>query len=237
MNRKITNLIRFIFDEFLPPLLRDNRFFMYPFFFLWFKGKNVSRLMSFKDSIHLMGKDEYNHFYKIYDSLPSRETDLNQKTLKFILSKLENRKEAKIIDVGCGSGYLLKRLKNEGFKNLTGCDINPPQHDNEFSFLTADIENLPFGDNEFDVVICNHTIEHVIDLGKAVDELKRISGKMLIVTVPCQRYYHYTFDLHVHFFPEMGYLLNTMKIQNHECYKLDGDFCFVGNLSPIESIQ
>jgi hypothetical protein len=25
------------------------------------------------------GKDEYNHFYKIYDSLPSRETDLNQK--------------------------------------------------------------------------------------------------------------------------------------------------------------
>ncbi|MFM2048604.1 MAG: hypothetical protein RI955_1152, partial [Bacteroidota bacterium] len=41
MNRSLTNTIRFILDECIPPLIRDSRWFMYPFFYIWYKGKKV----------------------------------------------------------------------------------------------------------------------------------------------------------------------------------------------------
>jgi len=232
MNRKTTNLLRFFLDECIPPLMRDNRFFMLPLFYLWYKGKNVTRLMEFKKTFHTLSKQDYLKYYQIYDSLPARETDLNTSTLKYIVSALKSFSELNIIDVGCGNGYLLTKLHNSGFKKLTGCDINPPETSDGIKYVNAEAENLPFHDLEFDITVCNHTLEHVIDIQKAVLELKRITRKFIVVTIPCQRYYHYTFDLHVHFFPEESYVHNLMRIPNGKCEKIDGDWCYIGSLEP-----
>lgn len=67
-------------------------------------------------------------------------------------------------------------------------------------YYQGNIENLPFEDNSFDVVMATHTLEHVIDFEKAVKELKRITKQTLCVVVPCQRAYYYTLDEHVRFF-------------------------------------
>jgi len=230
MDRKTTNLIRFFLDECIPPVLRDNRWFMYPFFYLWFKGKNVTRLMEFKRVFHKLNRQDYLNFYKIYDSLSNRKTDLSDASMDFILKTLKPYSKLSVIDVGCGHGYLLGKLKEMGFNKLTGCDINPVNTDEKINWIWADVENLPFHDKEFDIAICNHTLEHVINPQKAVNELKRISRKILIVTVPCQRYYHYTFDLHIHFFPEEGYVHNLMRMTDCTCVKLNGDWCFAGYL-------
>jgi SAM-dependent methyltransferase len=48
-------------------------------------------------------------------------------------------------------------------------DLNSPLAD-----VKADICNLPFKDNEFDVVLCNHVLEHIPDDTKAMQELYRI---------------------------------------------------------------
>ena len=60
-------------------------------------------------------------------------------------------------------------------------DIDSPIAD-----VTADIINLPFNDNSFDVIFCNHVLEHVQDDTKAMKELFRVmkKGGMGIFQVP-----------------------------------------------------
>ena len=62
-----------------------------------------------------------------------------------------------------------KRFKN--LKNLeyTTTDLNSPLAD-----VKADICNLPFADNSFDVLLCNHVLEHIPDDTKAMQELYRV---------------------------------------------------------------
>lgn len=59
-------------------------------------------------------------------------------------------------------------------KNLvyTTSDLESPIAD-----VKADICNLPFKDNEFDVVFCNHVLEHISDDTKAMQELFRVLKK------------------------------------------------------------
>ena len=63
----------------------------------------------------------------------------------------------------------LKRFKN--LKNLkyTTTDLESPIAD-----VKADICNLPFQNNEFDVILCNHVLEHIPDDTKAMQELYRV---------------------------------------------------------------
>lgn len=59
-----------------------------------------------------------------------------------------------------------KRMKN--LKYIT-TDLNSPLAD-----VKADICNLPFEDNGFDVILCNHVLEHIPDDTKAMQELYRV---------------------------------------------------------------
>ncbi|XCF05833.1 methyltransferase domain-containing protein [Tamlana crocina] len=63
----------------------------------------------------------------------------------------------------------LKRFRS--LKNLeyTTTDLLSPIAD-----VKADICNLPFGDNTFDVIFCNHVLEHIPDDTKAMQELLRV---------------------------------------------------------------
>ena len=59
-----------------------------------------------------------------------------------------------------------KKLKNIEY---TTTDLNSPLSD-----IKADICNLPFEDNSFSIVFCNHVLEHIPDDTKALEELYRI---------------------------------------------------------------
>lgn len=59
-----------------------------------------------------------------------------------------------------------KKLKNLDY---TTADLYSPIVD-----VKADILDLPFNDNSFDIVICNHVLEHIIDDKKAMQELYRV---------------------------------------------------------------
>ena len=50
MNRTLTNIIRFILDQLIPPILRDNKTLMYPAFFIWCGGRHsaIKGLMEYK---------------------------------------------------------------------------------------------------------------------------------------------------------------------------------------------
>lgn len=59
-----------------------------------------------------------------------------------------------------------RKLKNLDY---TTTDLNSPLAD-----VKADICNLPFAENSFDFILCNHVLEHIPDDRKAMQELYRI---------------------------------------------------------------
>ncbi len=68
-------------------------------------------------------------------------------------------------------------------KNLTyiTADLESPLAD-----VKLDVQDMPFKDQEFDVVICNHVLEHVPDDRKAIREIFRVLGHggLAILQVP-----------------------------------------------------
>ncbi|MEY8847827.1 class I SAM-dependent methyltransferase [Psychroserpens sp. XS_ASV72] len=63
----------------------------------------------------------------------------------------------------------LKRFKALDHIDYTTTDLNSPIAD-----VKADICNLPFSDNSYDVIFCNHVLEHIPDDTKAMQELYRV---------------------------------------------------------------
>ena len=62
-----------------------------------------------------------------------------------------------------------KRFRNLEHIEYTTTDLNSPLAD-----IKADICNLPFEENSFDVIFCNHVLEHIEDDTAAIKELYRI---------------------------------------------------------------
>ena len=62
-----------------------------------------------------------------------------------------------------------KRFKKLPNIDYTTTDLNSPLAD-----VKADICQLPFADNSYDVILCNHVLEHIPDDTKAMQELYRV---------------------------------------------------------------
>jgi 2-polyprenyl-3-methyl-5-hydroxy-6-metoxy-1,4-benzoquinol methylase len=93
-----------------------------------------------------------------------------------------------VLDVGCGRGYLLKRLKKAGWL-CAGIDIpgSPiPSNDSDLDCRTGDASKLPWSDGKFDLVVINHVLEHLEDPWLACLEAARVLkiGGVLYVCVP-----------------------------------------------------
>jgi ubiquinone/menaquinone biosynthesis C-methylase UbiE len=96
-------------------------------------------------------------------------------------------------------------------------------------YIYGNAEQIPLEDFSVDTVICTHVLEHVIDIRKAIDEIRRVARKRIIIIVPAQRSYLYTFDLHVRFFPYVhSFLLEMMPLvkENVICKKIGGDIYY-----------
>ena len=63
------------------------------------------------------------------------------------------------------------------FKNLAKLDYVTTDLDSPLADVKADICNLPFESNSFDVILCNHVLEHITDDKKAMEELFRVMKK------------------------------------------------------------
>lgn len=78
------------------------------------------------------------------------------------------------------------------------CDLTPERYANfgSVKILQADITKLPFEANFFDVVICNHVLEHIPDDSRAMDEVLRVmkNGAWGIFQVPIDRNRDVTYE-------------------------------------------
>jgi ubiquinone/menaquinone biosynthesis C-methylase UbiE len=111
---------------------------------------------------------------------------------------LELPEDAKILELGCGPGYLWQENINRipaGW-SITLSDLSSGMLDaawrnlvvtgRAFQFKEIDAQSIPFEDNSFDAVIANHMLYHVPDRPKAIEELKRVlkpGGRLIATTV------------------------------------------------------
>ncbi len=80
------------------------------------------------------------------------------------VSKLGMGRDARILDVGCGSGKLLHQMAAIGFRNLSGVDpflLSEVKNGNGVRIRKCRLEDL--AGEKFDVVMFHHSLEHAAD--------------------------------------------------------------------------
>jgi len=227
---KFTKTLKFIIDEYIPPIIRDRRWFYYPIIKSW----NAKMDIDFKEKVVKMGDEEFTAAYEAL--VPMRQTDMSPKTIDYVLGKIEGEK---VLEVGCGNGDVSYLSAQKGF-DVVATDLAPgnlKELHNRFNVsnmklktMIANVEKLPFEDNSFDTVICLHTLEHVKRLHQAISELKRVTRKRIVVIVPKQRYFRYTPDYHLNFFGSPEQLKLAMGLAEAECQEIDFCLCYTGSL-------
>lgn len=183
--------------------------------------------MTFKNWVFSADKKKFSSLYERTGHVQELqgETDLNPQCTEKILQTIKGKT---VLEVGCGRGYLANLMSEN--HNVTGCDIvisdGLKKKYPEIKFVQGNIQSLPFADNSFDTVVSTHTLEHVQDLPGAVSELRRIAKKELIIVVPRQRPYKYTFSLHTQFFPYEWSITNAFGYRKDAAIERLGDWFY-----------
>lgn len=226
--RGITNPINRVLDNVLPPFLRDSRVFMTPLFWLLF-GRSAGEFMRFKEVAPFLSKREFVAWYaRLGARHIERESDLTDRMLDEVLGAVVGDS---VLDVGSGRGLLARRLAERVRGPVVGVDISAPSpRRGKEVFLRGDGEALPFASRSFDTVTCCHALEHVQDAAATVLELRRVARRRIVVVVPRQREYAFTFDLHIRFFPYPWSLQQLMKRDGARCAVVQNDIIFIEDL-------
>ena len=80
------------------------------------------------------------------------------------------------LDVATGGGHVARRLRERGF-TVVSCDPAPGMQPD----VICHAEHLPFADGSFDVVVCRIAAHHFPDIAAAVEEMARVSQRLLVV--------------------------------------------------------
>ncbi len=99
-----------------------------------------------------------------------------RKKIEYFLNPIP--KSARILEIGCGSGWVGEYLKSHGWENYTGLDIVPPAD------LVGDItcyQEIGLSPGSFDVIIAFEVVEHV-DCFFECHELLSPGGRLLLTS-------------------------------------------------------
>jgi len=235
MKREWTNKIRFVLDELIPPIIRDSRWFMWPFFVVAYGKLSVGDLMDFKSIAYTMTEAEYARFYGSLGNSMSRRraTDLNAASINYMLNIIKDEPGNSVLDVGMGNGYLLTQFTTiNNWSRVAGVDVAPSEKVHPgFEIYAGTLPKLPFKDKEFDVVTCTHVMEHVLDAPATAKELVRVARNMVLIVVPRQRYYYYTLDEHLNFYPRVEPLISLFAPFKVTASLQEGDWVLMINLN------
>jgi ubiquinone/menaquinone biosynthesis C-methylase UbiE len=102
---------------------------------------------------------------------------------------------ADVLDIGCGSGVFARYLAEQG-ANVVAADFSPRAIEyarktmlkdvRNARAIVADVHDLPFCDESFDLTVCSSTLEHVVDPDRALSEMVRVtkSGGTFLLLMP-----------------------------------------------------
>ncbi len=136
------------------------------------------------------------HWYTAFDHPVALLRAENSVRNPWIVNEIKTRHgvSAKVLDVGCGAGFLANDLAKASF-DVTGIDISNASLDvaksydetNNVKYIHASAYELPFQDASFDVVSAMDVLEHVEKPELLIKEAKR-------VLKPRGLFFFHTFD-------------------------------------------
>lgn len=130
-----------------------------------------------------------------------------------ILDITKNLEVKNILDAGCGEGYVINFLRQHlPIIEMTGLDISKealgaayrlnPQVD----FYSENIYQTGFLDNSYDLSLCLEVLEHLERPTLALKELRRVTKRYCLFSVPYEPFFS---------------LANLLRLRNFDCFGRD----------------
>ena len=171
-----------------------------------------------------LSREHFDRQAAIYDE---RETMYYSKLPKFschdTAARLQNIRYRKLLDVGCGTGYLIELLKKQNqYAAYYGLDISPEmlkiaqqRFDGGVELTEGSSSSLPYRNQSFDVVTCIQSFHHYPEPEKAMSEAFRVllpGGIYLLSDTGCSGFFKW-FDNHI--------FLPLLKSGDYAVYSVD----------------
>ena len=144
-----------------------------------------------KDFVEL-SKEWFNKQAPVYDNT---NTILYSKYGKIscenIFTFLKDKEYKKLLDIGCGTGYLIDMLAKNHEAEFIGLDLSPEmikqaiyKNIKNTKFVEGRSDEIPFEDNTFNIVTCSQSFHHYPNTDKAMQEARRVlkTGGLYIIS-------------------------------------------------------
>lgn len=133
-----------------------------------------------------VAKAEIREYYERHHAERKENSWRPFEAYRSIQKYLKMNKGKKLLDIGCGTGYLLRTAEQKGLITF-GIDISKEAVNisknvaSNSQLVVADGEELPFCNGCFDYITCLGTLEHFLDVNKGVREIARVSKNSVVI--------------------------------------------------------
>lgn len=164
-------IFKFLLNRIPRPVLINLSVFFRPFIYLFFKGSRFTDPIDGRSYRKFL---PYGYGRQRENALSPGTLSLERHRQMWLYLQTETdffSKNYKVLHIAPEQDFLrrFKKMKN---LNYTSADLFSPIVD-----VKADILDLPFEDESYDIVFCNHVLEHIQDDRKAMSELYRVMRK------------------------------------------------------------
>lgn len=155
-------------------------------------------------------KHQSNHF--LYRKLVNKY----RFTLQSMIHELQI---SNCMEIGSGEGYIVDYiLKANPEIKVVGSDIDysmvqqAKKTKSVADWCVLKGENLPFKDDSYEMVVACEVLEHIVDPGKVIQELHRVSSRYIVISVPYEPIWRILNMIRLKYLKDFG---NTPGHVNH----------------------
>jgi len=161
-------VIKFLLNKFSRPILIRMSVFFRPIILILFKGEKLTDPIDGKSYSKFLS---YGYGKQRKNALSPGTLSLERHRQMWLYLQRETdffTKKYRVLHIAPEQEFYRKFKKQENLEYIT-MDLYSPIVD-----IRADILKIPFDNNSFDIIFCNHVLEHIEDDNKAMNELYRV---------------------------------------------------------------